>query len=473
MRDSINALLMSNLLRVLELAPSLKVADAVERVLQTVKGIDTLTAGSDIVERYLTEAGKNLRQRAVINPNWLSQARNVRFHFYLVDATAGWLDHLFQQTEALQSGVSHYILYGRWDSLIVLLGNDDEANEFLRTVGSIQTYEVVPFASRSVPLFHRYKPDTPSDCRESLELTIVNRLVQNYATPGLDSERLELERGNVILGPAWQFESLPEPTISAFVGVTFTRGGRAPSPDEVLSVLLADDSVGRCLVHLFQIEMGLPFHYMAKLTCQNMGELDRATNAIGFTTIGRTGLEGDTFAVASGRERFPTVRSERITGIGPVPRVGDIEHLVKKATSGLGSDAITAFNALDGIRQFRFVVSLDELDRQADDRSWDDDRERAIRSAIDLFARITLTGGDTVNLTGAVMQIATAVEGYVKHALRRIGEAVCGRDYGLMQRELKLPSKDLRRISLGRAAVAFRTAKDGPAFAFLGPGSDG
>jgi hypothetical protein len=271
----------------------------------------------------------------------------------------------------------------------------------------------------------------------------------------------------VILGPAWTFDAFSFPRISAFVGLSLKRGTHELHSNEVLEALLKVDVLKTCMVHLFEVDKGYPFHYFVKLTCNDMDELDKATDAIGFTRIGRVGLEGTTLIVASGREDFPTLRSRRGINITPSLDLMHIEEAANQMITRLGADRITAFNNLDGTTQLIVLRSLDELYQQASRRSWDEERENSIQSAIDIFTRSCLEESERAQMAGAVMVISTAVEGFVKHALRRIAEAVYGRDYGRAQKELKLPTKDFRKISLGKAVFAFRTIKEHDNFDFL------
>ena len=235
----------------------------------------------------------------------------------------------------------------------------------------------------------------------------------------------------------------------------------------MLEALLRSDSLNSCMVHLFEVDKGYPFHYLAKLVCKDMQELDKATDAIGFTRIGRIGFEGNTLIVASEKEDYLTLRSPMGISIAPSIDLGHVEEVANQMITKLGIDSVGSFNKLDGTRQLIILRSLDELYEQAQRRSWDEDREKSIQSAITSFAGSVLEDPEAAHLEGAVMVITTAVEGYVKHALRRIVESVYARDYARAQEELKLPTKDFRKISLGKAVHAFQTIKKHDDFDFL------
>jgi hypothetical protein len=64
------------------------------------------------------------------------------------------------------------------------------------------------------------------------------------------------------------------------------------------------------------------------------------------------------------------------------------------------------------------------------------------------------------------MVAATGAEDYVLHALRKLGRAVYGTDLGRAQKEFRLPEKDFRKLTLGKALGALRTIVGNPDFAF-------
>ncbi|MFQ5638196.1 MAG: hypothetical protein ACE5IR_09410 [bacterium] len=199
----------------------------------------------------------------------------------------------------------------------------------------------------------------------------------------------------------------------------------------------------------------------------SMDELDRATDAIGFARIGSVRFEGNSFIISSGRHEFLKLRSSEIKNINPSLELKELEAVANQTISRLGPDAVSQFNELEVTLQFRIVDSLSDLYKQVDHRSWDDEREDSIRAAIEAFARSCLSASGGIHLSGAVNGVLPAVEKYVKHALRRIVEAVYGRNYKLAQNELKLPTKDFRKMTLGKTVTAFRTMKEHEEFRFL------
>jgi len=468
MKDSVERILISILLRTLEMEPHSKLSDNIERLLRVFPDIPLLTKDEKAISQHLNAIAYKFRQRAVINPYWLSTTQDMHFYFYLVNSQPGWLRQLVEQTKALGAGVSHYILYGEWDSLVVLFGIEREADELLEKIQATTNYELAHFSARNIPFFYRYKPTALEKLGElPYSDDVIKTLVEQYGTAEVESELSDLERAGLILGPSWSIDSSVSPRISAFIGISFKRGSHEITPDEVLEALLRSDSLNSCMVHLFEVDKGYPFHYLAKLVCKDMEELDKATDAIGFTRIGRVGFEGNTLIVASEKEDHLTLRSPMEISIAPSIDLGHVEEVANQMITKLGLDTAGSFNKLDGTRQLIILRSLDELYEQAQRRSWDEDREKSIQSAITSFAGSVLEDPEIAHLEGAVMIIATAVEGYVRHALRRIAESAYARDYARAQDEFKLSTKDFRKISLGKAVHALQTIKKHDDFDFL------
>jgi len=180
LRDSIKHILTSILLRTLETDPCLKVSEGIERTLQLVPEVFLLTSDLGPVEQHLTKVGDKFRRRGIVNPAWLSRNQKVNFHFYLVNAQPGWLRHLIDQTRMLERGIFHYILYGDWDSLIVLYGTDDEANEVRERIQSSTYYDFIYFSSHESLLFHRYRTIIEAKSIKMPESDVVNRIVMSF-----------------------------------------------------------------------------------------------------------------------------------------------------------------------------------------------------------------------------------------------------------------------------------------------------
>jgi hypothetical protein len=70
------------------------------------------------------------------------------------------------------------------------------------------------------------------------------------------------------------------------------------------------------------------------------------------------------------------------------------------------------------------------------------------------------------------MRLAPGVEGLVQKALRNIIETAYDRDFRRAQNELKLPNRDIGKVTLGKSVIAFRTMKAHVDFAFMSAALD-
>ncbi|MEE9456293.1 MAG: toll/interleukin-1 receptor domain-containing protein [bacterium] len=457
--------------RILEVEPSLRIKEGIENVIRSIPETHRDERDAKSVRSFLSGIGNNFRRRAVLNPVWLGAEPNgIHFHFYLVNAQAGWLRRLLEQTKLVGKGISHFVLYGIWDSLIILSGDKSEADELMKKIQGTTYHDLTPFSAVSVPLFHRYKKRMLEERLDSYGPQVINALVDDYDREEFQSQKEELENKGIILGPIWVSDSLPISRVTAYVGINLRAGSHALSGSEVMENLFGNDILRTCIVNLFEIERGYPFHYFVKLVCNDLDELDQATDAISFARIGRVGLDGNTFVVASGKDELPVYNLGREIGIIPSVDLGYFEDLATREVSELGTSAVTAFNRMEGATQLIVLRSLSELRIRQEYGPWDNEREDCIRTAILAFARACIEHGPKVSIshmTGPVSQIATSVEGFLKRAFRLTAEAVYGRDYSKAQKELQLPTKDFRKLSLGKVAEALSRVKKHKDFGFL------
>ena len=367
----------------------------------------------------------------------------------------------------LGSDVSSHILYGQEDSLLVLCGTEDEARVLEGTIREKPYYGLTVFTSTSVPLFYRYQTSAQKEHAELEDPSVVNDLVASCDAASDATRMAELMEQRILLGPTWTVSAIPSPHITAFVGISLKGRSYELQPGDLLRTLLRDPVLKVCLVHLFEIDRGLPYHCLACLSCRSMDELDRATNGIGFARVGRLGMEGKTLVVSSGQESLPTVTSRRMVGIAPAPDIGYLESIASQIIASSGNEVVAAFNELSGLTQLALLRSLAELRQQVEKQEWDEERETGIRSAIDSFTRSALQDSDSIRMAGPVLEMTTTVEGLMKHGLRRIVESVYAKDYSRAQNELKLPTRDFRKISLGKLVYALHEVKRHPGFATL------
>lgn len=465
MLDSLDVALASTLYRTLELEPSIDLQSATGRVLQAAasSGITDLDEAS--LQSRLRTVSERFRRQGVLNPIWLNEQR-LRPHFWLVNAQPGWLEHLVSQTQEQREGISQYILYGEWDSLIILRGTDPEASALRDAIEGSAYLEPVYFTATNTPLLYGYEPRAVPSPAPEATASVINALVSDYDAPALRAARDGLEDKGVFLGPTWVEADLTSNRVVAFVGVSL-RGRHGVKSHQLLQALRAHEPLKKRLVHVFETERGQPFDYFAKLVCASMVELDEATNLIGYTRIGPVRLEAVTLVVARGKDQLPNFRSAATAALAATPDIRELEAIARDTLVRLGGEAVELFNGLSPTEKLVVLRSLEELDRQVGSRQWDDERDRQIRAAIAAFAAASLAPLETAGMTGAVVGIGNAVEGFLKHVLRIAVESVFGRDYARAQNELKLPTKNLSMLTLGKSLNALRTARDHPSLHYL------
>lgn len=452
MLEIFNDVLGSILFRALELEPSIRIDDAAARILQVVRASVLEGLSEAQLKKDLQDLGARYCRHGVINPTILA-SRGLRPHFFLVDAGVGWLEQLVAASAEKRQGISQYIIYGGSDALIALYGSDEEASKIQLAIERSVYYNQTYFSTRSVPLLYRYATDV--DCAPGLpNPDEVDRIAIDYDNPNYQVRRDELLQQGVFLGPVWLPTDFVRDRIVAWVGINL-KSDHEVKPAEVLHALLRDITLRTTLVHLFETNGG-PFHYFAKLVCQNLHELDQATNAIGYTHIGRARMEGATLVAANGSDHVPLFRTNDIAGIASSLDLGELEQVAHRMIGRLGTDAVVAFNGLNSTYKLVVLRCLDELNEQVERRAWDDERDRSIQSAIATFSRQILDPS-RATMTGAVIDITTAVESLTKHVVRRIAEGKYGKKYTLIQRVLRMPTKDFRKLSLGKATEVLRT----------------
>jgi TIR domain len=469
MKRQIEKVLHSALLRTLAVEPELPIADAVKRVAQLLSQSELLNQDKKVAEQALDHYSQSLRRCGVLNPVWLGESAGHRFHFYLVNAQPGWLMNLVDQTKSLGGAVSQYVLYGIWDSLVVLCGSDEEARVLRETMQSSTVYSLSFFSALSVPLYYRYSPLSPRSAGPAGngEKDQMNRLVENWDEADLQPARAILEEKGVFLGPAWRAEVTPRSQISAYIGIKIYGWSQGLDARFVLSRLLTNEVLQSSMIHFFEVDRSEPFHYFAKVVCRDLEELDEATNVIGTTRVDHVRLEGNTFIVASGRSVLPKVRrGERLAVKRPID-LDAVDQLAQKTIGKLDPESISTFNQLQPEVKLILLRSLAELDSQTLDRQWSDEDDRIIRFAIDEFPVAVLKGPDGQFMIQPVSGITTHVEKIAKHVLRRAIEAAFGRNYARAQKELNLSHSDLRRVTLGQSVHAFKAMRKVPEFGFL------
>ncbi len=461
MLEGLDRTLVAEMARLVDLDRDLTLEDARNRVLYVAE-----EEGVHGLEERLERLRETLGRRAVLNPEWF-EANGLHVHFFLSNGRPGFLDQVVHAMETYRVGVSQYVLYGDWDSLIVLNGNDNEADTLYTNLRAGTDEPPVRFSAGEVLVEYRHIVKPVTTASPKIDADTINAIVANYDDPALVVARNELLASGHILGPAWTSGGESPYPVIAYIGILL-RGRSIIAPGELSSALLGNGVLSQTLVHLFRIQHGFPFHYLAKLACRNMVELDAATNALGFMKLGDVRFEGRTLVVAAGTDRFPVFRPANVSGLAVGP---DFEGIMRTATvvyEGLGAEERRAFNTLDDNKKVAAVRAIAELQQRATARTWDEETDLRIRSAFATFSRECVSSSDGGNFTGAVVEMTAAVEGLAKRLISRLAYSVYGRNPSQIQRELQLSTSKFRNLTLGKTAHALQVASSHPDFAHYG-----
>jgi|GEM_PF-1360872 len=456
MLEGLDRTLLAEMARLVELDPELTLEDAANRVLYL-----SNEEGVQGLEKRLGRLRVTLTRHAVLNPAWL-ETKGLGVHFILTNGRAGFLDQVVHALETDRVGVSQYVMYGDWDSLIILYGSDSEADSLYDNLRAGTDERPTRFSSGEVLVAYRHvvKPATPS---VEVDVDPINALASDYDDPSLAHEREQYLASGHILGPAWSAKGESPYPVVVYIGISL-HGRAHIVPAELRSALLGNEIFSQTLVHLFRVAEGIPFHYVAKLACRNMMELDAATNSLGFMKLGDIRFESRTLVVAAGADRFPVVRAPNVSGLAVGP---DLEGIMRTATvvyEELGAEERRAFNALDDSKKVAVVRVLADLRETARNGAWDEETDHRIRSALATFSRECVAASDRSNFTGAVVEMTAAVEGLAKRLISRLAYAVYGRNPAVMQRELRLSTSKFRNLTLGKTVQALQIASAHPDF---------
>lgn len=457
MRSVISQALSTTLGRVLETEPEITLADARERVAQLATDADLPSFDLGLLNQILTDITNRYAQRGVINPHYLNK-HGLLTHFYLLNAEPGWFDSLIHDSEQELPGTSQYIIYGDWDSLLILNGTEFEAKQQLAEISQQMRNEPRFFTASETALFYRH-PTRDLSPETTTDVDVINRLAQNYQDVDLKTQRDQLLQENILLGPVWMSETLPKDRVIAFTGID-VRGREDITAQALWNILSDFPTLSRSLVHLFKIKEGRPFHFFAKLSCRSMDELDKATNEIELAKLGPIRLEGSTMVVAAGQDSLPTIRTPTIRRIEQRPQVDDIQFLAKDILSPLGEDLITHFNRLDPRRKLAALSGLRDLQAGIGSAPWPTEWQQLLNQVVQMYARSVLNHSSSPAVTGSAMEIATLVETALKRLIRLAIKKVYGDDFGHAQKELRLSNKDPRKLSLGKCAQALQNIRD-------------
>jgi hypothetical protein len=477
MDSYLGTILNSIVYRILELQPSIGRDEAVAQAQSILRESDLVALSEADLDERIVEACERYRRKGVINPKWL-ESKNLRLHFFLANARPGWLEHLLSAGETDTQGISRYILYGEYDSLIILYGTQAEAERQRAVMENDRYADFLAFAAQSVPLLYRHPVPPVMGNGGGVTPETVNLIAKDYDRPDMLEEREKLLASRILLGPVWVPDEHPRERFIAFIGLAL-RGRHPVTPAEMLAALLSHKSLERTLVHLFETVSGQPYKYFAKLVCKDQDELDHATNAIGTIRFGQVHVEGTTMVVANGVDQLPIWRSPGppLEELGVLPELEELEAAAIDLMGALGPDAPRRFNELTPSLKLGILGAIARIREHLPETSDPEEPKlggewsAGLKQAEKQFGNGALDGGGA-GLDGAVAAATNTVELAAKRAVRLLAESAFGLDYSAAQKELRLPGKDFRKLTLGNIVQAFTAIRENPRFEAMWPALD-
>lgn len=440
--------------------------NVLEEIIEHLSKIEFINFSNKDIRELTIKKLDNFIQKGIINPFILTSKYNKSPNIFLLNSQPGWFKTLLDKINTLDIEISQYTLYGESDLLIILWCNNNEATQFLNKFDT--TYvDVQHMSIKSVPFYHSFRVDQNYNSNYEIDDLNLTNFIQNTSEFTFAEIASEYYESNVIIGTMLQHKKHNILGLSAFIGI-IAIGHDLPSGIEVLEYLLKNNAATSNLIHFFEVDRGPIYNYIIKVNCRNMNELDIITNHISFMRIGKTRFEGVTFLVAQEKESVPMPKKQILSLASAFPDLTYIEESAISILNKLGEESIQKFNKFDGNKQLIFLRTFsDILANYSNNKEWDDVRDRQLYPAIIHLGHNIMSDTHDMRLEGAVMEMATTVEGYLKFALRQIVDYVYDKNYSKAQKELKLSTKDFRNLTLGKIANAFKEMKIHEDFHFL------
>ena len=434
-----------------------------EQLISTTEA-EEFAAQVDIDESRIAVAERlqHVGRVGVANPNLL-QAGGIRPWFFLASGRTGRFAQVIEAASAATSGISHYVLYGDWDALIIVYGSDVEAERFSDHLSMGAFEPPLAFSAESVLLTEGLLPVqlTKEPNLTEADQRLLNASIEDFDLLEVEQSRWKFIESGCLLGTKWRESTHGNAPITAFVGLHL-RGRSSLAPAALLAALAGNWVIGPALRDLFQIKSALPYHYLARLACGSFRELDLVTDALSLLRIDNVDLKCTTHIVASSTETLPMYRQPEIPDFNAGPSMTEMTRQTDDVFRSLSSEHQQLFNDLSGSQQLQFLSQYLRLVRAVTDDRLDVESASRLKTAMHVFAHEVLQNSREPNLTAAVTEVAVRVEELARQLLTKISWSVFGRDPGLAQKELKLPSRSISGLSLGKVVSGLRVAATNP-----------
>lgn len=396
-------------------------------------------------------------RHGILNPHAVANA-GLRLRLFLVSSRPGYMKELVATSGEHRSGVSQFILYGEWDTLLMMNGTDSES-EAMHHALVTSAVDAPHYTAGSYIYFRRQRVDPAEDVAVSQEeRQIVERLVDDYDATGTEQQRDGLLARKVLLGSTWRRNGQSPYPVQAFIGLNVRSRQNLP-PANLLDILLGESSISDCLSDLILLDHGRPFHYLARVECTDLEELDELTTDIGSLSAVGVPIDGLTLIVANGHSDLGSLREPSAPlSVNLGPDLSRLIDVAQQALLELPQSARDTFDELAEVHQLAIVRGVIELRTSLTESSLSDGTRSRFRAAISTFVRECASATGTPNLTGSVAEAATTAEGLARRALSKFSYSVLGKDQQAHQDVLRLPTRKIGQLSLGRIAMAFDEA---------------
>lgn len=434
---------------------------------ETIEAVSAVGALEAEARQRVVEQLTGMKRVALLNPSLLGE-RGLTTWFFFAAGRTGHFDKVIAGAKEFGDGISHYVLYGDWDSLIMLHAGQSEAEAFgdrlttglyeaplrLRAARTLVSHGIVPPALDRDAL-----PDlSPSGC------AAINELVDDFDAPARRSLRDELVSSSGIIGAAWSRDIDPGAGVCAYVGLHLQGGRSSLEPSEVLRALLGQDALASALRDVYQIDSAHPYHYLVKVICVSMAELNVVTDQLSLMTINGARVKGTTFVVAARHVELARLRPPTIDGLVTVLASDRLVSSAETVFNDLAPDQRRQFNELLGEEQLRLTTLYLEMKAACGAIELEDPYRRRVDTAIQAFVNSALANPAEPSVIGPVVEVATGVEEAARAFLAALSDRVF-QQRAKLQTELKLPTRKVADLSLGKVANALQAAAEHPEFA--------
>ena len=399
----------------------------------------------------------DFKSRDVADPVFLLRIRDIRPHIFLINSQFGTLGKLIEFIESLHVRFSRSVVFGEWDMVIVIWSTDQVAENLLSSIESQALYRVQYMIGGKCA----YSFGVPIN----LDKAIVESDFDDLSDSG-DDFYISPD-SSAFLRRWWEHPEIAATQILAYIGISVSGTTEEVGSEVLLERLTKVPLIHRSILDFYEIEQGRPYHFITKVAVGNVRELDQITDAIGFLRLGRAKFDGATFVIASDHTVPPSLSGTQIGLLEDTPNFDALSEAATSLLARIGPSASTEFNVLPPDRQLLVLSCLMEIAGELhQDPHWDDIRAEELNRIFKDLASGILSYDD-VDLTGPAMKLGVCIERYAKHVFRRTVEAVYDKNYSAAQEELRLPTSDFRKLSLGKIHLALRNIAQNKNFEFI------